>query len=111
MSSEMAAEDLQSSFAETNDLLLIQSMTLQLKHKHFISPLIVKLPRKIKYPFNDKMFIRHNDPRKQYYTLEAPSSPGRPIIAPIEALQFGDDFIIAARYYENNKNKNEESSV
>ena len=44
---QMAAEDLQNSFAETNDFLGIQPSTLQLKHKHYISPLIVMLPRKI----------------------------------------------------------------
>ena len=78
-------------------------MTLQFKNENFISPLNVMLPQKLKFPFNDKLHIRHFDPVKQYYTVEAPSRPGRPIIAPLEALQCGEFFIIAARYYENDK--------
>ena len=57
------------------------------------------------------LFIRHYDQVKQYYTLETPSSPGRPILAPIEALQCGEDFVIAARYYQNDKSKNTEEDI
>ena len=49
----MAAEDLQSFFAETNEILEIQPLTLQLKPEHYISPLVVMLPQNMKYPFND----------------------------------------------------------
>ena len=62
------------------------------------------LPHKLKFPFNDKLYIRNFDPIQQYYTSEAPSHPGRPIIAPLKALQCGENFVIAARYYENDKN-------
>ena len=97
---QMAAEDLQSSFAETNELMNKYPMTLQLKHKNFISPYVIMLPQKFKWPSNDELFIRHCDPVKQYFTLESPEHPGRPILAPIEALQCADDFVIAARYHE-----------
>ena len=82
----MAAEDLQSFFAETNEILENQPLTLQLKPEHYISPLVVMLPQNMKYPFNDRLYIRHYDPIKQYYTVEATSHPGRPIIAAIEAF-------------------------
>ena len=68
---QMAAEDMQSSFAETNILMNKDPMTLQLKHKNFISPYIIMLPQKLKYPFNDELFIGHCDPVKQYFTLES----------------------------------------
>ena len=66
------------------------------------------LPQKIKYPFNDTLYIRHYDPIKQYYTLEMPTHPGRPIIAPIGSLQCADDFVIAARYHEFHQKKHDE---
>ena len=82
-------------------------LTLQLKHKHYISPLIIMLPQKIKYPYNDNLYIRHFDPIKHYYTLETPAHPGRPIIAPIESLQCADHFVIAARYHEFDEKKHD----
>ena len=107
----MTAEDLQSSFAETNEIMNKYPMTLQLKHKNFISPHIVMLPQKLKYPFNDELFIRHFDPVKQYYTLESPAYPGRPILAPFESVQCADDFVIAARYHEYDEKKHDETHL
>ena len=60
-------------------------------------------PQKIKFPFNDKLYIRYYDPVKEYYTLESTTSPGRPIIALQEGSQCADDFVVAARYYELDK--------
>merc|ERR1712020_395606 len=62
-------------------------------------------PQKLKWPFNDDLYIRHVDPVKQYFTLE---SPEHPLLAPIEAIQCADDFVIAARYREyDERNHNE----
>ena len=56
-------------------------------------------PQKLKWPFNDEWFTRHVGPVEQYFTLESPEHPGRPILAPIETIQCADDFVVAARYH------------
>ena len=71
----------------------------------------MNFPQRLRSPFNDVLFIQRYDPIKQYYTVEATSNPGRPIIAPIEALHSGEDFVIAARYYENDKNVSTQGKI
>ena len=68
-------------------------------------------PQKLKWPFNDDLYIRHIDPVKQYMTLESPEHPGRPILAPIEAIQCADDFVIAARYREYDERNHSETPL
>ena len=99
------------SFSETDIIMNEDPLTLQLKHKHYISALITILPQKFKYPYNDDLSIRHFDPVKQYYTLESPAYPGRPIIALIESVQCADDFVIAARYHEYDEKKHHETQL
>ena len=108
---QMAAEDLQSCFAEVNDNLNKAPMTLQLKHRKYISPYVMIFPQKLKWPFNDDLYIRHIDPVKQYMTLESPEHPGRPILAPIEAVQCADDYVIAASYREYDERNHSETPL
>ena len=55
--SRLHAEDLQASFAETNHILDIQTMTLLFKNEIFNSPLTVILSQELKSLFNDKLYI------------------------------------------------------
>ena len=67
--------------------------------------------QKLKWPFNDELYIRHLDPVKKYFTLESPEHPGRPIPAPIEAIQCADDFVVAARYREYDEGTHSETPL